>query len=331
MSSRPLVVVTDFITEPLDYERQILGEVADVVAIDANHESELAGAVEQASALMIYHAISLTSETINRLQNCKLIVRCGVGIDNVDGQAARMRGIDLANVPDYGTEEVADSAIGLTLSLTRGLHVLNNRLQRESGPWSYSQVVPKHRLRKQVFAIIGLGRIGIATALRAKALGFDVRFYDPFVCEGMDKALGIQKVDSLPELAKSAYVLSLHCPLTPVTHSIIDAELIRMMPPGGYIINTARGGLLQPDVVLQAIEDNHLAGAGIDVLPDEPPSPNNPLVNAWRDPNHPAYDRVIINPHAAFYCEEGLQDMRIKGSQNCLRVLQGMPAVNVVN
>ncbi len=331
MPERPLVVVTDFISEPLDYERNILGDVADVVAVEATDESQLGDVVERAAAIMVYHAISLTEKTIRNLKQCKLIVRCGVGYDNVDGDVARELGIPLANVPDYGTEEVADSAIGMTLSLTRGIHFMNNRLQRSRGEWSYSQLSPLQRLRGKTFAILGLGCIGTATALRAKALGFQVLFYDPYLPQGVDKALGIQRADSLDQLVQDAYVLSLHCPLTEETREIVDDELLSKMPAGGYFVNTARGGLVKPQTVLNAITSGHLAGAGIDVLPVEPPEQDNPLVAAWRDPAHSAYDRVIINPHSAFYCEQGLEDMRIKGSENCLRVLQGKDPVNVVN
>lgn len=331
MPERPLVVVTDFISEPLDYERNILGDVAEVVALEATDESQLAEVVGRASAVMVYHAISLSEKTIRSLKQCKLIVRCGVGYDNVDGQTAREMGIPLANVPDYGTEEVADSAIGMTLALTRGIHFMNNRLQREQGEWSYSQLSPLHRLRGKTFAIIGLGRIGTATALRARALGFRVLFYDPYLPQGVDKALGIERANSLDELVQNAYVLSLHCPLTEQTRNIVDDKLLSTMPAGSYLVNTARGGLLRPQTVLNAIESGHLAGAGIDVLPIEPPEADNPLIAAWRNPAHPAYDRVIINPHSAFYCEQGLKDMRIKGSENCLRVLRGEDPVNVVN
>ncbi len=331
MPERPLVVVTDFISEPLDYERHILGDVAEVVALEATDESQLAEVIERASAIMVYHAISLSAKTIRSLKQCQLIVRCGVGYDNVDGQAAREMGIPLANVPDYGTEEVADSAIGMTLALTRGIHFMNNRLQREQGEWSYSQLSPLHRLRGKTFAIIGMGRIGTATALRARAIGFRVLFYDPSLPQGVDKALGIERANSLEELVQNAYVLSLHCPLTEQTRNIVDDKLLSTMPAGGYLVNTARGGLLNPQTVLNAIESGHLAGAGIDVLPIEPPEADNPLIAAWRNPSHPAYDRVIINPHSAFYCEQGLEEMRVKGSENCLRVLRGEDPVNVVN
>jgi D-3-phosphoglycerate dehydrogenase/C-terminal binding protein len=133
MSQRAKVVVTDFISEPLDHERRILGEVADVIGLNAYSEDDLAGRLEDADAIMLYHFISLTARTIERLQRCRLIVRCGVGFDNVAHRIARERGIVVANVPDYGTEDVADSAIGMMLALTRGIHYMNSRLRRRQG------------------------------------------------------------------------------------------------------------------------------------------------------------------------------------------------------
>jgi C-terminal binding protein len=331
MSQRAKVVVTDFINEPLDHERRIIGELANVVALNAFSEDDLVGKIEDADAIMLYHFISITARTIERLEKCKLIVRCGVGFDNVDRVAARARGITVANVPDYGTEDVADSAIGMMLTLTRGIHYLNTRCQLGLGPWIYTQAQPLYRLRGRVFGIIGIGRIGTATALRAKALGMEVLYYDPFVPQGRDKALGIRAVETLDELLAQSDVVSVHTPLTPETKHIINRETIAKMKPGSFVVNTARGGTVDVLAVLEAITSEHLRGAAIDVLETEPPLPDHPLMKAWRDPNHLAHSRIIINPHSAFYSEEGLLDMRVKGSQNCRRVLLGQIPYNVVN
>jgi D-3-phosphoglycerate dehydrogenase/C-terminal binding protein len=331
MARRAKVVVADFIVESLDHESRLLGDVAELVALNARHEEDLLGRVEDADALMLYHTISLTERTIGRLKQCKLIVRCGVGYDNVDVAAARRHGIPVANVPDYGTEEVADSAIGLALALTRGIHLLTGRLRERRGPWSYAQVRPLHRLRGRGFGIVGLGRIGTAAALRARALGMDVLFHDPYVPDGRDRALGIRRVETLAGLLAGSHVVSLHCPLTADTRHLINRRTLEQMPAGSYLVNTARGGLVDVLAVLDAVTAGHLAGAAIDVLEQEPPPEDHPLVVAWRDPNHPAHDRIILNPHTAFYSEEGLLDMRIKGSENCRRVLLGQPPRNVVN
>ena len=331
MSRRHKVVITDFITEPLDHERRILGDLADVIALNARSEDELAGRIEDADILLVYHYLGLSAATISRLEKCKLIIRCGVGFDNVDGAAARARGIVLANIPDYGTEDVADSAIGMMLSLTRGIHSLNSLLRRGQGEWTHLQAAPVLRLRGRIFGIIGIGRIGTSAALRAKALGMDVVYYDPYAPQGRDKSLGIRSVETLDELLAQAHIISAHCPLTPETRHILNRDTIAKMRPGSFIVNTARGGVVDVLAVLEAITSGHLRGAGIDVLETEPPAPDHPLVKAWRDPNHPAHDRIIINPHAAFYSEEGSIDMRVKGCQNCRRVLMGLKPYNVVN
>ena len=325
------VVITDFINPPLGHEQRILGDLAEIVALNAFSEDDLLDHIADADAIMLYHFISLTRKTIERLKHCRLIVRCGVGFDNVDRAAARDKGIPVANVPDYGTEEVADSAIGMLLTLTRGIHYTNSRLQRKEGPWIYEQVRPLHRLRDRVFGIIGLGRIGTATALRAKALGMRVVFYDPYVPDGRDKSLGVTRCETLEDLLAQSDAVSLHCPRTDETQHIINPKTLGQMKPGSFLINTARGGCVDAAAVVDAISENQLRGAALDVLEVEPPLDDDPVMRAWRDPSHPAFDRLIINPHSAFYSEEGLDDMRIKGSQNCRRVLEGKPPRNVVN
>jgi D-3-phosphoglycerate dehydrogenase/C-terminal binding protein len=331
MKGRAKVVVTDFIVESLDHELRVLGDLAELVALNARIEDDLWGGVEDADALMSYHTLRLSERTIGRLQHCKLIVRCGVGYDNVDIAAARRHGIPVANVPDYGTEEVADSAIGLTLALTRGIHLLTGRLREGRGPWTWTQARPLHRLRGRGFGVVGLGRIGTAAALRARALGMDVLFHDPYVPDGRDRALGVRRVETLAELLAQSYVVSLHCPLTAETYHLVNRQTLAQLPAGSYLVNTARGGLVDPLAVLDAVTVGHLAGAALDVLEHEPPPEDHPLIVAWRDPDHPAHDRIILNPHTAFYSEEGLLDMRLKGSEACRRVLLGQPPRNVVN
>lgn len=325
------VVITDFIRGNLSPERDILGGVATVAALDAKDEDELTGHIEAADAIMLYHTLSLTAKTIARLRQCRLIVRCGVGYDNVDHALAHSRNIPVVNVPDYGTEEVADSTLGLMLALTRGIAYLNSRLRSAESPWSHAEAAPLLRLRGMVFAIVGLGRIGTATALRARALGMDVVFYDPYKPDGLDKALGIRRVGTLEELLPQAAVLSLHCPLTDETRHLIDASALESLPRGAYLINTARGAVVDTAAIPAAIACGRLAGAGIDVLEHEPPTPGDPLVCAWRDPAHPAYHRVLLNPHSAFYCEEGLMDIRIKAAEACRQALCGQPLRNLVN
>ena len=325
------VVITDFIDDDLAPERAGLDGLATVEALDGYSEDDLAGRIETADAIMMYHNLALTRRTIERLDRCRLIVRCGAGIDNVDHAFARTRGITVANVPDYGTEEVADSAIAMMLALVRGVNLYNVRLRDRPDPWMYTVAGPIHRLRGRTFGVVGLGRIGTATALRAKALGMEVAFYDPYKPDGYDKALGVQRCESARDLFAASHVLSLHSPLTEETRHLVNAESLAWLPPGAYLVNTARGGIVDTTALPDALASGQLAGAGIDVLVGEPPAADHPLLVAWRDPTHPAYERLIVNPHAAFYSVEGLLDMRTKGTDACRRVLLGMPLRNVVN
>jgi C-terminal binding protein len=328
---RHRVVITDFVTTPLTIEEGILGDMADIVAANAFSESELVGHIEEADAVMIYHSFNVTRATLALLEHCKVIVRCGVGFDNVDREFARSRGIPVLNVPDYGTEDVADHAIGMFLTLARAIALQNSRLRARIGRWSYDEVAPIHRLRGRKFAIIGFGRIGTATALRAKALGMDVVFYDPYLPDGRDKAIGVRRAESIEELFDNATAVSLHCPLSDETKHMINAKSLALLPKGAHLVNTARGDIVDTTCVPAAIVSGQLAGAALDVLPQEPPDDNDSLLVAWRDPSHPAHHRLIINPHAAFYTVEGFDDMRTKGAQAVRRALLGQPLRNVVN
>lgn len=331
MPARPKIVVTDFIVESLEPELKILGDLADLVALDAGSEDDLVGQIEDAAGIMMYHVLTMSPATLSRLRDCRVIVRCGVGVDNIDCRFARQCNIPVCNVPDYGTEEVADSALGMLLALARGITLQNSLMRSQANTWSYTHAAPLSRLRGRVLGIVGLGRIGTAMALRGKALGMDVVFYDPYRSSGYDKALGIRRAEALDELLRQSYAVSLHCPLTEETHHLIDGRALAQMPKGALLVNTARGPVVDTAAIPAAISSGQLAGAGIDVLETEPAVPGDPLVAAWHNPDHPAHHRVLINPHSAFYSEEGLMDMRIKGSETCRRALLGQPLRNVVN
>jgi len=331
MSRLPRVVITDFITEPLEVERRVLDGHADVIALGAMHESDLVGRIEEADAVMVYHYFRFTRASIDSLRCCKVIVRPGVGYDGIDIEAARARGIPVCNVPDYGTEEVADSAVGMAISLARGSHFLCSRLRRGIGQWNVDQAKPITRLRGQTFGIVGCGRIGTAAALRAKAFGLRVMFYDPYLPDGVEKALAVDRARSLDELLAASWIVSLHCPLTRETRGMIGAAQIARMPRGSFLVNTSRGGVVDTVAVVDALAAGNLAGAAIDVLEQEPPPPDSAVLAAWRDPEHPAHDRLLLCPHAAFYCDQGSEEFRTKGAQEVLRALQGQPLRNRVD
>lgn len=330
MDKRFRVVISDLMNDDLAPERAALSDIARLDALRATREEELVEHAADADALMVWHSLRVTRKSLQHLKRCRLVIRMGVGVDNVDLAAAREYGIPVANVPDYGTEDVADSALGLTIALTRGINYLNSRLRAGATPWSYELAAPLHRLRGRTFAIVGIGRIGTAAALRAKALAFDVVFHDPYVKHGTEKAIGTRRAETLDELLRQAQVLSLHCPLTPETRKMIDAKAIGMMPKGSFLVNTARGAVVDTAAVAPALASGHLAGVGLDVLPEEPPSDDDPLIRAWRDPSHAAHHRLILNSHTAFYTEEGLIELRSKAAKACRKALLGEPIPNLV-
>src|SRR3954463_11651344 len=231
---KPLIAIIDWAKSPLgdpecSAEKAVIGEVAEVrrylCSSDADFTEEICGA----RALIVWHNTAMTASGIARLRNCRALIRNGVGFDSVDIAAARECGIAVCNVPDYGTVEVADHAIALALALCRQLFPLNEEAKQLG--WII-RVEPKlRRLRELTFGVVGLGRIGTAAALRAKALGFQVVFYDPYLPNGVDKAVGIPRARTLGDLLAQADVLSLHCPLNEETrHLIAEDELARLKP-----------------------------------------------------------------------------------------------------
>jgi phosphoglycerate dehydrogenase-like enzyme len=248
-----------------------------------------------------------------------VIIRNGVGFDSVDVAAARERGIAVCNVPDYGTEEVADHAIALAMALCRQLFPLDAEAKRLG--WTIKVGAKLRRFRELTFGIVGLGRIGTATALRAKALGFKVVFFDPYLGNGADKALGIRRVKTLDELLVQSDVLSLHCPLSDETHHLITERELALLRPGAFVVNTARGAIIQKTAVLAALREGRLAGAGLDVIEDEP----------LRTDDEAATPNLIATCHSAFCSVESKLEMRRTSARIALLAVTGKPLENVVN
>jgi phosphoglycerate dehydrogenase-like enzyme len=256
---------------------------------------------------------------IARLRQCRAIIRNGVGFDSVDTAAAARAGIPVCNVPDYGTEEVADHALALTLALYRQILPLDAEAKQLG--WKIAVAPKMRRLRHQTFGIIGLGRIGTATALRAKAFGFRVVFHDPYVPPGTHKAVGIERVDSLSALLAVADTVSIHCPLTAETRGLIGEQEIAAMKPGAFLINTARGDIVRKAPVFAALRSGHLGGAGLDVVENEP----------LRTPEEAATPNLICTCHAAFCSPEGMVEMRSTSARIARAAVLGQPVWNRVN
>ena len=255
----------------------------------------------------------------------------GVGFDNVDLQAAGRRGLPVYNVPDYGTNDVADHAIGLMLALARALYAFSETVRSSPTEWEWDSAGSLRRLQDSVMGIVGLGRIGTATAKRARAFGMKVMFYDPYVPDGMDKALGVYRVESLHDLARQADVVSFHTPLTEETRGMADPDFFEHLKAGAIVVNTARGPVIQLDALHRALKSGRLRAAGLDVVEMEPPDAEHPLIKAWREREQWIACRLMITPHAAFYCEEAYKEMRYKAAVTAKRVLDGEFPRNCVN
>ena len=318
MSKRPLVVVTDHLAEA-GVERAVLDPAADLLLLQTYDEADVAARAAAADVLLVFHDIKLTEYSIATLTKCRGIVRCGVGFDNVDLKAAGSRGIVVCNVPDYGTEEVADHALLLLLALARRLLPAEQSVR--AGRWDPTTVFGTPRLRGRTLGLIGCGRIGTAMALRAKALGMRIVIYDPFKPDGLEKSLGVERCWRLDDLLAQSQFLSLHCPLTVETRYILNAETLARLPAGAYVINTARGPCIDVPALLDAVDSGHVAYAGLDVVEREP-------LDDERLRRHP---RVLLTPHTAFYSVEAFAEMRTKGAEEALRLLRGEPVRNPVN
>jgi len=269
---------------------------------------------------------------IDAFERCRIVVREGVGYDNLDLKGWGKRGVPVCNVPDYGTTEVADHAIALMLSLTRGTASYPDGLRADLAKgWSYAKAPLVRRHRGITFGIIGLGRIGLATARRAAAFDTRVVFYDPYLPNGVDLSTGFERVRSLDELVRMADVLSIHAPLTDETRGLVGAKLLAAARPGLIVINTARGPIIDLDGLYEVLRAGKIAGAGLDVLPDEPADPKHPLIAAWQAREPWLEGRLVLTPHSAFYSPSALEDMQRKAIEVIVAYLRDGELMNCVN
>nr|WP_294577872.1 NAD(P)-dependent oxidoreductase [uncultured Rhodopila sp.] len=269
---------------------------------------------------------------LGRFPRLRAICRMGVGYDNLDRAAAAERGIMILNVPDYGTTEVADHAMALALALRRGL-LLHHETQRAEPPGDWRYIVDPlvRRSSVQTFGIVGLGRIATAVALRAKAFGFRVVFYDPYLPNGVELGLGIERAATLEDLLRQTDTLSIHTPLTRETRGLLGLKELSLLPRGAVVVNTARGAIMDVDALATLLKSGHLAGVGLDVLPVEPPvEPVPELLRAYRARADWTLGRLIITPHSAFFTPQAWDDIRTKSAETMRAALLGPRAQNVI-
>jgi len=281
-------------------------------------EDEVMKRAAYAEAILLGARFQFTAERLASLKLCRVIVRYGVGVDNVDLAAATARGITVSCVPDYCVEEVATHAIALLLSLHRQLDAYSFRAR--GGQLGIDGVHPIRRLSTLTFGVVGFGRIGRETATRAEALGMRILAYDPFLEDAAIRRFGAEPrpLDSL--LAESDAV-SLHVPLTEATRDLLGRDRIALMKTGALLINVGRGGLVDETALAEALASGRLGGAGLDVTSVEPLPPGHPLLSAAN---------TILTPHVAWYSTGAQRELQVKAAEEASRVLRGQAPFNAL-
>ena len=319
MSETRLVVITSNIFPGLDVEQEVLSPLnVELVKHPCRNEDQLIAAGKDAVALIIGN-VPITSRVLSHLPRCLAIVKPAVGVDNIDLDAATAAGICVANVPDYGTDEVATHAMALLLNAIR--YVDAGVAEVRAGNWHPKPNYPIQRSAGRTLGIVGFGRIGRSVARKAAGFGWRLLVWDPYLDEDEMRRLGVEPVDFETLLAQSDFV-TLHLPLTEETEGLIDSGVLAKMKPSAFLVNTARGAIVDSAALLQAVESGQITGAALDVIDDEPPQQDHPLYRT---------DRILVTAHVAWYSEQAFDDVRVKAVQEVARVLQGELPRNLLN
>jgi len=313
-----LVAVSDSVFPNLEPAREVLSTIGAELQLSPGETPEaIMGIAAGADALLVTYA-KITAEMIQQMPRCRIISRFGIGVDNVDLAAATGAGIVVTKVPDYCIDEVSDHTMALLLALVR--KIPSSSARTHAGRWEMKAVVPIHRLRGSVLGLVGFGRIPQLVAPKAQSFGMRVVAYDPFVAPEVFTRAGVESV-AFPDLLRASDYVSIHSPLLPETRGLFGADTFRQMKRGAYLVNTARGPIVDEAALAQALDAGQLGGAALDVMTQEPP-PSSPLFGR---------DNVIITPHTSFYSEESLVELQTKAAQEVVAVLSGQAARNPVN
>ena len=313
------VLVTDYVWETLEPEKAILNQIgADLIVAEDESEATFVKYAPKVDAILTTWA-KVSTTVIEAATRCQIIGRYGIGLDNIDVETATQLGIAVTNVPTYCLEEVSDHTMALLLGLARKIprldQVVKNRgWDRNIGPQVF-------RLRGQRLGLIGFGKIAQLIAPKAKGFSLEIVAYTPRLTDEVATQHGVQRVD-LDQLITTSDFISLNCPLTPETHHLINADRLQAMKPTAYLINTARGDIIDNDALYTALTEGWIAGAGLDVLPDEPPSPDFNLLGL---------DNAIITPHSAFWSEESIYDLQVTAAKEVTRVLSAEMPHSLMN
>jgi D-3-phosphoglycerate dehydrogenase len=318
MTGKAKVVLTDYVWESLDVEKQTLAGLADLVPLQTKKPEEFLPQAADCDALLNTYAGPITAADMARMPKCKIIARYGIGVDTIDLDAATQAGIIVTNNPTYCVEEVAEHAMALLLACARKV-AFYDRLVR-AGAWAVPPGKPLFRLDGSTLGLVGFGNIARLVAVRAAAFGMRVLYADPFVQPGQFKEPGTRvEIDRL--LDESDFV-SVHPPLTPQTRGMINDAAFARMKPTAFLINCSRGPIVDTAALVCALDAKKIAGCGLDTTDPEPLPDPHPLRNR---------DNVVINPHVAWYSEKAMVGLQAGAPGEVRRVLTGEWPVNVVN
>lgn len=296
-------LLTDHDFPDIELERAIFAEAGhELVAAQCRTEADVIRAGQGCSGALIQYA-PMNATVFEALPQLRIVSRFGAGFDTIDVDDARRHGVWVANSPDYGIGEVATHALGMALALIRHLPWFDRDVK--SGTWAYGSAGPIARASDMTLGILGLGRIGKRMSYIARNVFGPVIACDPYLIDG-DFPAYVRRV-SKEELFRLADVVSIHVPLNDETRGLVDARLLSLMRPGSYLVNTARGAVVNVPDVLAALDSGKLDGAALDVLPMEPPVADDPVLRNGR---------LLLTPHAAFYSVEGERELRTKAARN---------------
>jgi D-3-phosphoglycerate dehydrogenase len=315
------VVITDFGAPDNDLEAAELGASGldiELVRLNTIAPQELLPHVADADGLIVQWA-KITREVIQALRKCKVISRYGIGVDMIDLAAAGEHNIPVCNTPDFCIDEVSAHTLGFLLMLNR--QMLPQHLHVRAGKWGPPAPTPPARLTTQTLGVVGMGNIGAAVVQKARAFGLNILVFDPYLTTERVGAAGGEKVE-LDELLRRSDYVTLHCPLNEETHHLISLPQFKLMKPTAYLINMARGPIVDQPALVQALADRTIAGAALDVFEQEPPPADEPLLKL---------DNVLFTPHLSSWSTTSIVQLRREAAQNVVVALQGGQPRSIVN
>ncbi len=319
MNQSKKILITDYAWATLEPEREVLSAIGtEFIVAETGTEIEFLKYAPDVDGILTNWA-KVTTDVVKAAEKCQVIGRYGIGLDNIDVVTATSLGMVVFNVPTYCLEEVSDHAMALVLAMARKVPRLNNEVKNRS--WDRNIGPQMYRIRGQKLGIIGFGKIGQLIVPKAKGFGMEVLAYSPSLTDTVAKVYGVKNVD-FEELLTESDFITIHCPLVPETSNLINADALSKMKSTAYLINTARGGVVDHNALFHALQENWIAGAGLDVLSDEPPAADFALLDL---------DNVIITPHAAFWSDESINDLQISAARGVLEVLTGKIPDAIVN